>query len=395
MKKSMPKLLVLLLSVALVMSLMIIPASAAPSISDIQAVPFKDGVMLTWTASSVGWTETYMSETELKADITFQELYDMGGRLNRPNNNSCYSSVFINAESTGLKTTFENTPGKTYYFYIMACDGANWSYAGNIKYTVPESPTLSVATNGADNTLTYTLFDNGNPGTIYRYDSAEKAAAGGNDYTWKQEVSYGGEPVVNTVNKAGTHYYILKQNIAGEVAPGGITSSQNGVQNLKVVADNNQMTMTFDHTEGAAWTILDIHTIDLDVSENAGNAYTTITKRLGKNVGDVSGVNAEIISDSITYTFDGTELVSDTTLQLMPGRTYIFQFTSHLPDEAAENQWKHSQVTYTVPLYQISEAVSTENTDFVTDTADFSVLAYALAAVVATGGSIVIKKRKI
>ena len=101
----------------------------------------------------------------------------MGHRLSRVNNNACNTAAFINESSVfDGGVSFKNTPGKTYYFYVVAYDGA-WEYLGKIVYTVPADPTLEVSSEGLTNTLTYTLANNGNGGVIYRYDSQEKAEA--------------------------------------------------------------------------------------------------------------------------------------------------------------------------------------------------------------------------
>ncbi len=47
MKKRTTKALILVLTVALIVGTLMIPASATPSASDFKALPFQDGVMLT------------------------------------------------------------------------------------------------------------------------------------------------------------------------------------------------------------------------------------------------------------------------------------------------------------------------------------------------------------
>lgn len=171
-----------------------------------------------------------MFEEPLAESAGFNDIYNKQ-MLSRANNNACNSAAFINASSVFKNGTeiadisFTNTPGKTYYFYVVAYDGA-WAYLGNIVYTVPADPTLEVSSEGLTNTLTYTLANNGNGGVIYRYDSQEKAEAGGNDYDKKFDVAYGGEPVQDTVDAEGSYYYVLKQDKAQAFAPAGRSQLQ-------------------------------------------------------------------------------------------------------------------------------------------------------------------------
>lgn len=347
MKKRTTKALILVLTIALIMGTLMIPASATPSASDFKAFPFQDGVMLTWTGNSIAWCEISLFEEEpqLPESFGFWDVYNLGHRLSRVNNNACSNAAFINEDSAfDGGVSFTNTPGKTYYFYVVAYDG-EWAYLDKVVYTVPADPTLEVASEGLVNTLSYTLANNGNGGAIYRYDSKEKAEAGGNDYDKKIDVAYGGEPVKDTVDAEGSYYYVVKQDMAQAFAPANGGTSNNGATNVKIKMDLTGATFTFEHPEGAAWTILDVYTNDVNTDENASTAYKELYERLSHEVEGITNSDGAL-NTSCRFTFGGTtamELLTNG--KLMPGQTYTFQLISYINGAFAS-----SHITFTVPM---------------------------------------------
>lgn len=359
MKKRTTKALILVLTIALIMGTLMIPASAAAQ--DFNAFPFQDGVMLTWTSDGVWWCEIAMFEEELEEPVDSAKLNELKHNLNRVNNNACTSGAFINESSTFQNNaiTFQNTPGKTYYFYIQACLNP---YSGvwacdKIVYTVPDDPTLEVSSEGLTNTLTYTLANNGNGGVIYRYDSQEKAEAGGNDYDKKFDVAYGGAAVEDTIDAEGSYYYVLKQDKAQAFAPAGGVSSNNGATNVKMEMDLTGATLTFDQPEGAEWTIMDVFTYDVDTSQNASTGYKQVSQRLDHGLEGISHPGGGLFT-SCRFTFGGTtplEVLENG--KLMPGQTYTIQLTSHLGNSV----FAASHITFTVPMLSSSAVQAAEN----------------------------------
>lgn len=102
------------------------------------------GIDVTYTVdpsdmAAVGWTEMAIYDHEI--DITGKDMTDEGMphkmAIGRANNNTYISERTINKGEAGADSyPFEE--GKTYYIWLMACDGANW-----IWNTVPTEFTYS------------------------------------------------------------------------------------------------------------------------------------------------------------------------------------------------------------------------------------------------------------
>lgn len=93
------------------------------------------GIDVTYTVdpsdmASVAWTEMAIYDHEI--DITGKDMTDKVNKdmpydvkLERGNNNAYVSARTINKGAVGADSyPFEE--GKTYYIWLMACDGANW-----------------------------------------------------------------------------------------------------------------------------------------------------------------------------------------------------------------------------------------------------------------------------
>ena len=319
MKKTLVSIILIL---ALVMSSFVVFADKAPYTSDLArdfyASPYKDGVIISWNCSGWGWCELYMTPEGGEQ-----------GQLNRNSysyNNAIQNNVFIDENASFSNgVTFENTPGKTYTFRVIGYINGGWeSVVGSFTYTVPTTPTLSVAATDLTNTLTYALVNNGQDGAIYRYDSEAKAKIGGNDYDKKIDVTYGGDPVTDTVDAAGTYSYTIKQEGISDTPELIIFGFANNSINSEPVWDyftvtegeNNSFTLT--GTVNAAgipsdanlnWTIAEVRGLVMATADHAGTAIIESGEsyRFFKNVEGVTDVNGAIkILSGATFTLDGT-----------------------------------------------------------------------------------------
>ena len=420
--KSMKKILCLLIAVAMMIPLFSFVTFAAPvnsngqSCEGFNAVAYQDGVYLTWSIPTANnapqgysWYEIAMCEEE--PDLIDDSLWGTNGntmqqyffrycfKLKRGShtyNNSLYNRrAFINEDSVfaldaswnpnvpaqDRTKNFENTPGKTYYFYILGYVNNKYYALGRIVYTVPSDPTLSVAADGLENTLTYTI-NKGKDGAIYRYDSETKAQAGGNDYDKKIDVTYGGAPVTDTVDADGTYYYVLKQDISTPVAP--ITGADGAnTAATEVTYDLTGVTVKFNFDQqDRIGQCVNIHTNGINTCRGGENGAAHTSYCPGNHNGPFSKLNARIAdsalvnnglnlnTDTVRFTFDNTEPLSyeyrnmgswgldvTTNLKLMPGVTYNMKLTQTRPG----NVYVGSYVTITVPWYLSSSVVSATN----------------------------------
>ena len=125
------------------------------------------GIDVTYTVSSddlvkVDWVEMAIYDHEI--DITGKDMTDKVNKdmpydvkLERGNNNAYVSARTINKGAVGADSyPFEE--GKTYYIWLMACDGANWIWntvPTEFTYsttgdTTPEEPGTDDPDNGGD-----------------------------------------------------------------------------------------------------------------------------------------------------------------------------------------------------------------------------------------------------
>ena len=162
----MKKFLVAVLVVAMV-SMMGLVAFAAPLnnqvITAAKANVEAGTVQLTYDLSTVGsvvWTELTIltAKPDMKTDGTdqFGNFYgaDKGmlTRLDLKNpeggvdnsNNQCLGGALIGPKGTAdANYYYDFEAGKTYYFVIMTCDGANWNYSTSVyelKFAESEAP---------------------------------------------------------------------------------------------------------------------------------------------------------------------------------------------------------------------------------------------------------------
>jgi len=335
MKKTLVSIILIL---ALVMSSFAVFADTTPGANDLArdfyASPYKDGVIISWNNSGWSWCEMYMTPeggTE--------------GQFNRgsySHNNAIQNNVFIDENASFSNgVTFDNTPGKTYSFRVIGYVGGSWQpVVSTFTYTVPTTPTLSVASDYLANTLTYTLVNNGKGGAIYRYDSEAKAKLGGNDYDKKIDVTYGGDPVTDTVDAAGTYYYTIKQEGISDTPELIIFKYDNKSVNTQPVWDyftvtegeNNSFTVTGTINQAGIasgsnvnWTIAEVRGLEMATADNAATALKESGEsyRFFKSLEGVTDANGAIkIRAGVTFTLDGTTKFDNVTNEESDSATY-------------------------------------------------------------------------
>lgn len=372
--------LIALFMVAAAMPVFATPTASGDLATEYFAIPYKDGVLISYNAAGHSWCESYLTP-----EGGVEGQYD---RNSQSSNNATWHNVFYNEDSTFSNgVVFDNTPGKTYTIRVIGYKDGGWvSVVSAFTYTVPSTPTLTVASTDLTNTLTYTLVNNGKGGKIYRYDSEAKAKIGGDDFDAEFDITYGGDPVTDTVDAAGTYYYTIKQEGISDT-PLLITSpaSNNVVANTNTYffsveeGDNNSFTITgtnndaaFANGFGRAWTVPKM--IDM-VFASAANAQSSLIPSIADSstwysfVTSLDGVtdsNGAInMSAGITYTLDGTSLfdfngsnqIQSTKLQR--GQTYRLHLTSCLND-GSTNQWANEAITFVIPELTVVSATNTE-----------------------------------
>lgn len=371
--------LVALFMVAAALPVFATPTSAGDLATEYFAIPYKDGVLISYNATGHSWCESYLTPEG-----------GVEGQYNRnsmSSNNATWHNVFYNKDSQFTNgVVFENTPGKTYNIRVIGYVGGGWaSVVSSFTYTVPTTPTLSVASDYLANTLTYTLVNNGKGGAIYRYDSEAKAKIGGSDYDKKIDITYGGDPVVDTVDAAGTYYYTIKQEgisdtiqlITNPVSNGLVANTPTFNYTVEEIDNGFILTGTkndagFADGTGRNWTTAKM--IDM-VFATAANAQSCLIPSVAdsstwysfvKSLDGVTDSNGAIaIGAGLTFTFDGTELfdfddanaIKSTSLKR--GGTYRLHLTSHLNDGTPDGKWANEDFTFVIPELTVVSATNT------------------------------------
>ena len=179
----MKKFVTLFLALALVLAMGAVSLAADPYPQTTKdwkvnvTINAEGGIDVTYTVdpsdmASVAWTEMAIYDHEI--DITGKDMMDNVNKdmpydvkLERGNNNTYISERTINKGAVGADSyPFEE--GKTYYIWLMACDGANW-----IWNTVPTEFTYGDAAQpGTDDP------DNGGDFSAIAYAAAALAGCG-------------------------------------------------------------------------------------------------------------------------------------------------------------------------------------------------------------------------
>ncbi len=210
-----------------------VDTSKRPVMSNLRAVPYSgvglngtteyNGVMLTWEwgTNRPSWCEVVVTDYDLGFDYSGTQYdpnnptqkahcYDLVNTLPIVDRNSLtYNDpfayqAFIAEGVTKIKRSyegavFENTPGKTYYFYILAYQsatlsgnsGGTWYIVDCIQYTRPKY--LGIIPNGMQNDLKFSFANHQNiapakgtlMGRIQRFDTAKALDSWAPSVSWR------------------------------------------------------------------------------------------------------------------------------------------------------------------------------------------------------------------